>query len=104
VCLNQNNIKLYKKKVYFGGNFYCDCGAGNLEHPCKVLAAHCNSPPTNANNTNDSSSKASRLPNESAILEQLVARRVSDEVVAVAVDAPTAMPPQQHEQHQVAQI
>jgi len=34
VCLRKNDISLFKSKLYFGGNFYCDCGAGNLLHPC----------------------------------------------------------------------
>jgi len=37
VCMNQNNIKILKNKLYFGGNFYCDCGAGNLLLPCRAM-------------------------------------------------------------------
>jgi len=108
VCLNQNNIKLYKRKLYFGGNFYCDCGAGNLEHPCKVLSAHT---PLTSSNSNDAGNQPN-LTNDSAISETTV-RRTRDEAVTAAPeeeatqvtdDAPTAMPPQQHEQHQMAQI
>jgi len=46
-CVPQNEITLLETdKHYFGGNFWCDCGAGNLAHPCKANGS-C-SPPTRA--------------------------------------------------------
>lgn len=41
ICVPQNQIKLMDpERHYFGGNFWCDCGAGNLELPCRAMG-HC---------------------------------------------------------------
>jgi len=38
ICYQKNNINLVtlSEKHFFGGNFYCDCGSGNLELPCRA--------------------------------------------------------------------
>lgn len=44
ICVPTNGIILLEgDRFYFGGNFYCDCGAGNLAKPClchKTLSDH----------------------------------------------------------------
>jgi len=36
-CVPMNRVKLLEpEKHYFGGNFWCDCGAGNLDAPCRA--------------------------------------------------------------------
>lgn len=103
MCLNQNNIKLFKKKAYFGGNFYCDCGAGNLEHPCKVLDTHVSTHGArNRVNSNDQSNGYTTTNTNAPRLSNNNVEFVSEET---AGGEPTAaLPPQQHEQHQMAQI
>jgi len=41
ICVPQNGIKLLERdQHYFGGNFWCDCGSGNLEKPCRARPLH----------------------------------------------------------------
>jgi len=39
-CLPYTETKLIVKSMFYGGNFFCDCGAGNLDKKCRVSHAH----------------------------------------------------------------
>jgi len=40
LCVPQNGVALLEPQHYFGGNFWCDCGSGNLAKPCRAMQ-HC---------------------------------------------------------------
>jgi len=41
ICVDLNDIKLLEpNQHHFGGNFYCDCGGGQLEKPCRAMGNH----------------------------------------------------------------